>query len=88
MLTSTLQSPSVWLSLLFVNQQVCLNSPGAGLYKVYEKVAELASEEGMDEKTDDETKTETEDTTEEKKVIEERMVKSVSPESSVWAVIG
>ena len=25
-LTSTLQSPSVWLSLLFVNQYVCLNS--------------------------------------------------------------
>ena len=42
----------------------------------------------MDEKTDDETKTETEDTAEEKKVIEERMVKSVSPESSVGAVIG
>ena len=51
--------------------------------EVHEKVAELASEEGMDEKTDDETKTETEDTAEEKKVIEERMVKSVSPESSV-----
>ena len=46
-------------------------------------MAELASEEGMDEKTDDETKTETQDTAEEKKVIEERMVKSVSPESSV-----
>ena len=51
--------------------------------KVHEKVAELASEEGMDEKTDDENKTETEDDAEEKKVIEERMVKSVSPESSV-----
>ena len=51
--------------------------------EVHEKVAELASEEGMDEKTDDETKTETEDNAEEKKVIEERMVKSVSPESSV-----
>ena len=51
--------------------------------EVHEKVAELASEEGMDEKTDDETKTETEDDAEEKKVIEERMVKSVSPESSV-----
>ena len=51
--------------------------------EVHEKVAELASEEGMDEKTDDETKTETEDTAEEKKVIEERMVKSVGPESSV-----
>ena len=46
-------------------------------------MAELASEEGMDEKTDDEIKTETEDDAEEKKVIEERMVKSVSPESSV-----
>ena len=31
MLTSTLHSPSDWLSLLFVNQYVCLNSPGAGL---------------------------------------------------------
>ena len=51
--------------------------------EVHEKVAELASEEGMDEKTDDETKTETEDDAEEKKVIEERMVQSVSPESSV-----
>ena len=46
--------------------------------EVHEKVAELASEEGMDE-----TKTETEDDAKEKKVIEERMVKSVSPESSV-----
>ena len=50
--------------------------------EVHGKVVELASEEGMDE-TDDETKTETEDDAEEKKVIEERMVKSVSPESSV-----
>ena len=54
--------------------------------EVHEKVAELASEEGMDEKTDDETKIETEDDAEEKKVIEERMIQSVSPESSV--VIG
>ena len=46
--------------------------------EVHENVAELASEEGMDE-----TKTETEDDAKEKKVIEERMVKSVSPESSV-----
>ena len=51
--------------------------------EVHGKVVDLASEEGMDEKTDDETKTETEDDAEEKKVIEERMVKSVSPESSV-----
>ena len=51
--------------------------------EVHEKVAELASEDGMDKKTDDETKIETEDTAEKKKVIEERMVKSVSPESSV-----
>ena len=51
--------------------------------EVHEKVAGLASEEGMNEKTDDETKTETEDDAEEKKVIEERMVKPVSPESSV-----
>ena len=51
--------------------------------EVHGKVVELASEEGMDEKTDDGTKTETEDDAEEKKVIEERMVKSVSPESSV-----
>ena len=51
--------------------------------EVHGKVVELASEEGMDEKTDDETKTETEDDAEEKKVIEDRMVKSVSPESSV-----
>ena len=51
--------------------------------EVHGKVVELASEEGMDKKTDDETKTETEDDAEEKKVIEKRMVKSVSPESSV-----
>ena len=51
--------------------------------EVHEKEAELASEDGMDKKTDDETKIETEDTAEKKKVIEERMVKSVSPESSV-----
>ena len=46
MLTSTLQQPSVWLSLLFVNQYVCLNSPGAGLQATPVSNLEWACDQG------------------------------------------